>query len=91
MPGHISQSALRRLQLRMRPVLRPTRGYRAAKQGACGGDAGCNSAVREEPATIRDRWFAERADLGIPLSDAELRHGVNAGIISSTLLNDGDN
>ena len=35
---------------------------------------------------IRDRWFAERAGLGTQLSPEEIEHGVNAGIISSTLL-----
>lgn len=91
MPGYISQPALRRLQLRMFPVLRPTRAFSEAKQSARGGDAGCNSAVREEPAKVRDRWFAERVHLGTQLSDDELWYGVKVGIISSTLLNDGAN
>lgn len=84
--GRLPAPALRRLQLRMRRVLRPVGALNLAVQAARGGDVGCDSAVRQEPAQVRDSWFAERAALGTPLSAAELRHGVNAGIISSTLL-----
>lgn len=78
--------ALRRLQLRLRPMLRPAGRYRQARQGQSRGDAGCDSPVQAESAEIRDRWFAERAGLGTQLSPEEIEHGVNAGIISSTLL-----
>lgn len=82
----IPASALRRLQLRLRPMLRPAGRYRQARQGQSRGDAGRDSPVQEQPASIRDRWFAERAHLGTFLSAEEIQHGVNAGIISSTLL-----
>ncbi len=85
-PDRIPQSALRRLQLRMRPVLRSVGVNDAAQQGAGSDDAGGHSAIREQSAQTRDRWFAEREFLGTPLSAEELRYGVNAGIISSTLL-----
>lgn len=78
--------ALRRLQLRMRRVLRPIGGHRQARQSPRGSDAGGHSPVQGQPASSRDSWFAERVHLGTPLSDAELQHGVNAGLISSTLL-----
>lgn len=86
MHDRIPAPALRRLQLRMRPLLRPAGGFNAARQGQGGGHAGSDSAVRESPAALRDHWFAERASLGTPLSDDELQHGVNAGIISGALL-----
>lgn len=35
--------------------------------------------------TLR-RWLTEREKLGTPLSDDEIRHGVNRGILPSTLL-----
>lgn len=70
MPDRISQPALRRLQLRMRPMLRPAGRY-----------------TRLAP--IRHRWFAERSMLGTALSDDEIRYGVNAGILASSLLVDG--
>ncbi len=82
----ISQSALRRLQLRMCPVLRPAGRYNAARQSQSGGDVGGNSPVQEQPAQIRNRWFAERKHLGTPLNESELRHGVDAGIIGSAIL-----
>jgi len=86
MSGHISQPALRRLQLRMRPMLRPIGGFHQAGQGTCSGDVGGDSPLQAEPASIRDSWFAERARLGTRLSEAELQHGVKAGLISATLL-----
>lgn len=82
----ISQPALRRLQLRMRPMLRPAGGFRQARQSQGGGNAGGHRAIRQEPAQSRDSWFAERAHLGTRLSDDEMRHGYNAGIISADLL-----
>lgn len=85
-PGFISQPALRRLQLRMRPVLRSTGRYHQARQGASRSHAAGHSPVQAKPATVRDSWFAERENLGTPLSDAELRYGVDAGLISSVLL-----
>ncbi len=89
MPDRISQPALRRLQLRLRPMLRPAGRYNPARQSQGGGYVVGDSPVQEQPAQVRDRWFAERANLGTPLSIAELQHGVNTGIIGSTLLMDG--
>ena len=77
---------LRRLQLRLRPVLRPAGRYHQARQGQSWGDVGRDRPVQEQPASIRDRWFAARAGLGTRLSTEEIQHGVDAGIISSTLL-----
>ena len=77
---------LRRLQLRLRPMLRPVSRHHQTRQGQSRGDAGRDSPVQAEPTSFRDRWFAERAGLGTRLSTAEIQHGVNAGIISSTLL-----
>lgn len=74
------------VQLRLRPLLRPAGGHNAARQGQGSGHAGGDSPVRKSPASPRNHWFAERAGLGTPLSDDELRHGVNAGIISGALL-----
>lgn len=86
MPSYIPQPALRRLQLRMRRVLRaPGREY-APRQSPCSGDAGSDSPVQGQPAQVRDRWFAERAHLGARLSESELAHGVAMGVISSALL-----
>lgn len=82
----ISQSSLGRLRLRMRAVLRPVGGYNQARQDQGERHAGGNSTVQGKPIQSRDSWFAERASLGTPLSDEELRHGVNAGIIHSALL-----
>lgn len=87
MQDRISQPALRRLQLRLRPLLRSVGRYNAARQGQGVGHVGGDSPIQEQPAQVRDRWFAERANLGTPLSLSELQHGVNAGIIGSTLLN----
>lgn len=84
--GFLSQPALRRLQLRMRPVLRSAGRHHQTRQGASRSHAGGHSPVQAKPATVRDSWFAERENLGTPLSDAELRHGVDAGLISSALL-----
>ena len=86
--GSISQPALRRLQLRMRPLLRSVGRYHEARQGQGGGHAGSDSAVRTVTVTVRDYWFAEREHLGVKLSDAELRHGVRVGILSSSLVNE---
>lgn len=86
MHDRISTPALRRLQLRMRPMLRPVGSFNAARQGQGSGHAGSHSPLRESPAALRDHWFAERASLGTPLSSDELQHGVNAGIISGALL-----
>lgn len=82
----IPQSALRRLQLRLRPMLRAAGRYHQARQGQSWGDVGRDSPVQTKPTSVRDRWFAERAGLGTRLSTAEIQHGINAGIISSTLL-----
>lgn len=86
MPGFISQPALRRLQLRMRPVLRSAGRYHQARQSASRSHAAGHSPVQAKPTTVRDSWFAERKKLGTPLSYAELRYGVDAGLISSVLL-----
>lgn len=86
MPDRLNQPALRRLQLRLRPMLRPIGGYHTARQGEGSSDVGRDSPVQRIPTPSRDHWFAERAHLGTPLSHAELLHGVNAGIIGSTLL-----
>lgn len=87
MPDRISPAALRRLQLRMRPVLRTAGGQHAARQNQSSGHAVSNSPVQAEPAAIRDRWFADRAHLGTPLSPSELQHGVREAILSGSLLN----
>lgn len=89
MPDRIPQSSLRRLQHRLRPMLRQAGRHNPPRQSQGGGYVVGDSPVQEQPAQVRDRWFAERANLGTPLSIAELQHGVNAGIISSTLLIDG--
>ena len=88
MHDRISTPALRRLQLRMRPLLRPAGSYNAARQGQGGGHVGGDSPVRESPAALRNHWFAERSHLGTPLSHDELQHGVREGIISSSLVNE---
>lgn len=86
MPDRISQSALRRLQLRLCPMLRKAGQYHAPRQGQSSGHAGSHSEIQEQPAQVRDRWFAERAKLGTPLSEDELQYGVRVGIIGSALL-----
>lgn len=82
----ISQPAQRRVQLRVPLMLRQAGGQDPAQQGPGSGHAGCNRPVQRLASSVRDRWFAERKALGTRLSDDELRHGVNAGIISSALL-----
>lgn len=89
MQFRLPQPALRRLQLRMRPLLRAAGSYHQTRQSPGCGDAPGDSPIQAEPTSIRDRWFAERAHLGTPLNEAELTHGVNAGIISSSILNKG--
>lgn len=89
MPDRISPRSLGRLQLRMRKVLRPVGVYPSSRQGQGSNYVGGDSAVQAEPAPVRHRWFAERAFLGTTLSDDEVRHGVNAGILASSLLMDG--
>lgn len=79
------QPAHRALQLHMRPVLRQAGGNDAAGQGQSSGNACGDSTVQAVATTRRDSWFAERAFLGMPLSDDELVHGVRMGIISSSL------
>lgn len=86
MSDRISQPALRRLQLRLCPVLRPARSLYQARQGQGGGNAGRNSALQAQPIQSRDSWFSERKWLGTPLSFEELQHGVSVGIISESLL-----
>ena len=86
MPSRISPAALRRLQLRMRPMLRPAGGNHQARQGEGRRDAGGDSAVQDQPAQVRDRWFAERAHLGTALSQSELEFGVRVGLIGLALL-----
>lgn len=86
MSSRLSPASLGRLRLRMRSVLRPFGGYNQARQSPSGCNAGGYSPIQSQSTTCRDHWFAERAYLGTPLSDDELRHGVKAGIISSTLL-----
>lgn len=83
------QPAHRALQLHMRPVLRQAGGNDAAGQGQSSGNAGGDSTIQAGTATRRDSWFAERAFLGMPLSDDELVHGVRMGIISSSLFTNG--
>lgn len=36
--------------------------------------------------SMREQWLAERARLGVPLSDEEILHGVRVGILPWTLL-----
>ena len=88
--GHISQPALRRLQLRLRPLLRAPGRIDTPGQGQGGGDVGCDSAVQGQPAQVRDRWFAERKHLGTPLSQSELEHGVRMGLLGSVLVGGDD-
>lgn len=82
----ISQSALRRLQLRMRKMRGASGGHNPARQGQGIGHAVSDCTIQGQPIQSRDSWFAERIHLGTPLSDDELRHGVNAGIINSVIL-----
>lgn len=86
MHDRIPAPTLRRLQLRMRPLLRPAGGDNQARPAQGSGHAGSDSPVQTSPAALRDHWFAERASLGTPLSESELQHGVNAGIIGGALL-----
>lgn len=86
MPDRLNAPALRRLQLRLRPVLRAVGSNNQTRQSQGQRHAGSHSPIQDQPAPLRDRWFADRFHLGTPLSDDELRHGVNAGIIAATLL-----
>lgn len=86
MPSRLHQPDLRGLLIRLRPLLRAARGYYPARQSQSQRHAGSHSPVQDQPAQVRDRWFADRAHLGTPISDEELRHGVRAGIIAATLL-----
>lgn len=86
MPDRLNPSALRRLQLRLRPVLRQAGRQRQARQGQSSGHVGGDSPIQAEPPPSRDSWFAQRTHLGTPLSEAELEHGVAVGVISATLL-----
>jgi len=86
MPNSLDQSALRRVQLHVRALLRMVGGNNEARQSQGSSHAVSHSPVQGQPAPSRDSWFAERIHLGTPLGDAELKHGVNAGLISSTLL-----
>lgn len=88
MHDRIPAPALRRLQLRMRPLLRQAGVNHQARQGQGISHVGGNSAIQTIPTTQRDSWFAERAHLGMPLSHDELQHGVRVGIISSSLVNE---
>lgn len=88
MPYRIDEITKRRVQLCLRPLLRPAGGHHAARQGQSSGHAGSDSEVRKSSASLRNHWFAERAGLGTPLSHDELQHGVRAGIISSSLVNE---
>lgn len=85
-PDRISQPALRRLQLRMRKMRGASGGYNPARQGQGIGNAVSDCALQGQPTQSRDSWFAERSGLGTRLSDAEMQHGYNAGIISAALL-----
>lgn len=82
----ISPPALRRLQLRMRPMLRTAGGNHQTRQGQGSSDVGRSSALQAQPIQSRDSWFAERERFGTPLSLEELQHGVAVGIISESLL-----
>jgi len=86
MPNRINQSALRPLQLCVSAVLRQAGCQDQAGQGESISHAAGNSAVQGQSVPRVHSWFAERIFLGTPLSLSELQHGVNAGIISSTLL-----
>lgn len=86
MQDRLNTPALRRLQLRLRPMLRPAGRNHQTRQANGSGHAGGDCPVQKEPAAIRDSWFAERQGLGTPLSPQELQHGVDAGIISSFIL-----
>lgn len=86
MPDRISQPALRRLQLRLRPMLRPVGRKHQARQSQGSGDVVGHSSVQGQPAQSVDHWFAERHYLGTPLSESEFLYGINAGIIGPTLL-----
>lgn len=86
MPDRISPASLRALRLRMCLVLRSPSGNHQAGQGESSSDAGGDSPVQEQPASVRDRWFAERAHLGTKLSQSELEHGVRAGLLGSAVL-----
>ena len=86
MPNSLDQSALRRVQLHVRALLRTVGGNNEARQSEGIGDADSHSPVQGQSAQVRHRWFAERAHLGTQLSESELEHGVRVGVISSTLL-----
>lgn len=86
MPDRISQPALRRLQLRLRPMLRQVGRKHQARQSQSSRNVVSHSPVQEQPAQSVDHWFAERHYLGTPLSESEFQYGINAGIIGSTLL-----
>ena len=89
MHSRIDQPAHRSLQLHMRPVLCQAGCNDETGQGQSSGNAGGDSAVQAGTATRRDSWFAERAFLGVPLSEAELVHGVRVGVLSSSLFTNG--
>jgi hypothetical protein len=85
-PDRLNTPALRRLQLRLRPMLLPAGRNHQTRQANGSGHAGSDCPVQAESASVRDSWFAERQGLGTPLSTQELQHGVDAGIISSHIL-----
>lgn len=87
MPDRLNTPALRRLQLRLRPMLRSAGRNHQARQANGSGHAGSYCPVQAESVSVRDSWFAERQGLGTPLSQQEMQHGVDAGIISSFILN----
>jgi hypothetical protein len=86
MPISSNNAQVRPLQLCMPAVLRETGGDNTTRQSQSIGNAGGNSQIQNQPASIRNLWFAERQWLGTPLSAAELQWGVNQGLISSALL-----
>jgi hypothetical protein len=86
LPDRVRPSASLRLQLPVRPLLCQACGHHTAMQSEGNSHAGGHCTVQAEPSKVRDSWFAQRVHLGTPLSWDEIRHGVNHGIVSATLL-----
>lgn len=86
MPNSLDQSALRRVQLHVRALLRTVGGNNEARQSQGSSHAVSHSPVQGQSTKVRHRWFAERDHLGTRLSQSEIEHGVRCGIIGSALL-----
>ena len=78
----ISPALLRRIQLRVRPMLRPSGHISTAQQTPTRGDAGSYKPLSWRAETVRCAGLRKADEFETPLSRSEISYGIKNGLIA---------